>query len=288
MFKYAVIHSGGAHRDEALALGLAYEAGLLPITAPVYRREPSVDELNDWMVLVLDVGDQYNDGLGNYDHHQLARGTRECALSLLAKTYHVDVGGGELITYHELFADRPWYQATVAIDSLGPNAYAKELGLKELPPGLHSPFEMAIIDMIGKSTEVDLMVKVLLAKVIGDRTRQALELRERAQWLKANAKIIPLPGGLTAVMVESKVQLGIDDFRKTLVASGLDVAISITHDDRGAGWSLYRFDDHPAVDFSRLDGNLAISFAHKSGFIAKTREMLCEGAVKALCEQALR
>jgi len=284
MFKHAVIHGGGAHRDEALALGLAYEAGLLPIIAPVYRREPTTAELEDPQVLVLDVGDRWEATLANFDHHQLARGTRACALSLLAQVFEVRPG----LSYHELFADRPWYQATVAIDSLGPNAYAKELGLSELPPGLHSPFEMAIIDMIGKSTEVDLMVKVLLAKVVGDRTRQALELRERALWLKANAKLIPLPGGLTAILVESKNQLGLEDFKKSLVASGLDVAISITHDDRGAGWSLYRFDDHPAVDFSRLDGNLAISFAHKSGFIAKTREMLCEGAVKALCEQALR
>jgi hypothetical protein len=51
-----------------------------------------------------------------------------------------------------------------------------------------------------------------------------------------------------------------------------EAVISLSWDDRGSGWSLYRYNDAPTVDFSVLEGLPGISFAHKGGFIAKTRD----------------
>ena len=285
MYKHAIVHPGGAHRDECLALGLAIHAGVLTVEAPVYRREPTDVELDDPGVLVLDVGGRHDPETGCFDHHQLARGTRECALSLLARAIEVpDLG----ITYHELFEKRPWYVATVVIDSCGPMVMARELGLDKLPRELGSPIEWAVIDSVAESSEVPEWTRVLLAKVMADRASDALELRRRMDWLRANTRLVTLPGELVAVVVDDDKQLGIADYREELVAAGHDVAISVTHDDRGAGWSLYRFNDHPRVDFSALAENEAVLFAHKGGFIAKTRERLPMGAVKALIARALR
>lgn len=48
-----------------------------------------------------------------------------------------------------------------------------------------------------------------------------------------------------------------------------DVAITITRDDRGDGYSLFRRNDRPRVDFSRIEGLEGVVFAHKGGFVAK-------------------
>ena len=41
-------------------------------------------------------------------------------------------------------------------------------------------------------------------------------------------------------------------------------------DRRGAGYGLSRFNDYPGLDFSALDEEHDVHFAHTRGFIAKT------------------
>jgi len=54
------------------------------------------------------------------------------------------------------------------------------------------------------------------------------------------------------------------------------IAVTVTIDNRGDGLTLYRRHDHPQVDFSRLEDHEAISFAHKNGFVAKTKDARCD------------
>lgn len=56
--------------------------------------------------------------------------------------------------------------------------------------------------------------------------------------------------------------------------------ILATHDDRGDGWMLYRYDDCPLVDFTKIKEHPDITFAHKGGFIAKTLSL--QDSVKEL------
>ena len=282
--KLCIIHPGAAHRDECLAMGLALAADVINVNTPVQRREPTTDDLNDREILVLDVGGRHEPELANFDHHQLPRGTRECALSLLAQSLMIP---GQDISYHQLFADRPWYRATVTIDSLGPFAMAKELGLEALPPELMSPFDMAITDAVKESVEVPMWVKELCSLVMIDRTKSAIDLRERTVWLRGHAETVTLPGGAVALVVPDDVVMGVNDYRDELVAEGVDVAVSVSHDDRGAGWSLYRFDDDRRVNFSRLDGDPAVLFAHAGGFIAKTKVRLAVDDVVRLVTKAM-
>jgi hypothetical protein len=268
--KYAIVHTGQAHRDEILAVGLAIYVGLIGLGTRVLRRDPTEEELDNPQVLVLDVGGRKQPHLHNYDHHQLPRGTEECALSLLARDFPVP-GLAPGFTFNDLFADRPWYRATVKIDALGPFAMAKDLGLDKLPPELHSPFEMAIIEAAGNSAELDSLVKIAAFQAIGDRVATALALRERAQVLRTTAEIADVDG-VKVLFVPDTDNMGVQDFRDAESQDlGEPIAVCVSHDDRGAGLSLYRFADDPRVDFSKLDGREDIGFAHASGFIAKTK-----------------
>jgi len=274
MPKYAITHPGRAHRDEALALGLAIATGLLSINAPVYRREPIDEELDDPEILVFDVGGRHEPGRLNFDHHQMPRGTRECALSLLARHMGVE----------EILADRPWYQATVIIDSQGPGIMARELGLDKLPPALVSPFEMAILDDLSRvEEEICLGLKELVSRTMEKRLADARALRDRGLWLDDNHRLMDV-GGVRALVVEDDDPRGLGELRERL---GGDVALSLNHDDRGEGWSIYRYDDDPRVDLSRLDGDPLVHFAHKSGFIAKTRTLIPVESVLSLVKRAL-
>ena len=74
-----------------------------------------------------------------------------------------------------------------------------------------------------------------------------------------------------------------DAYAKT---KGIKGGVLVSRDNRGPGLALFRREDDPKVDFSVLEGNEAVTFAHKGGFIAKTREgaewaPLVRAAIKA-------
>ena len=72
-------------------------------------------------------------------------------------------------------------------------------------------------------------------------------------------------------------------------STGLESIIGATvyPDRRGQGYGISRYEDDPRLDFSQLDGEEDVHFAHKSGFMCKTtatdplrlRELI-QGAVK--------
>ena len=41
-------------------------------------------------------------------------------------------------------------------------------------------------------------------------------------------------------------------------------------DRRGDGYGIGRYEDHPKLDFSRVEGEPDVLFAHKTGFMCKT------------------
>ena len=55
-------------------------------------------------------------------------------------------------------------------------------------------------------------------------------------------------------------------------AKGLEKVIGATvyPDRRGSGYGISRYEDDPRLDFSRLEGQPDVHFAHKTGFVCKT------------------
>jgi len=89
--------------------------------------------------------------------------------------------------------------------------------------------------------------------------------------------------GVPAIIGETRESAGLDEFRR-LDDNPPDIVISL--DRRDEGWRLFRFDGTP-VDFSLISGCPEIAFAHKSGFLAKTRERLDIDALVALVSKAV-
>ena len=48
------------------------------------------------------------------------------------------------------------------------------------------------------------------------------------------------------------------------------IAAIVYPDRRGEGFGIGRYEDHPQLDFSRVEDQPDVHFAHKSGFMCKT------------------
>jgi hypothetical protein len=273
--KYIVTHPGPAHRDDLMAVCFAL---VIEGVMPIFRREPTEAELNDPEVLVLDVGERHEPELNNFDHHQLPRDHEpECALSLYCKERGL----------HEMLSLRKWYRTTVLIDSKGPYETAKQLGLPRFPFELSSPIEAMVLEKFEQvesitSNNMDFAGLVLIGQSTLDFAKRAKAEYDEAL---SSVQVLDIEGVVQILLWEcetpKQAQVVRDDHYP-------DAAISLSYDDRGEGWSLYRFNDHPNVDFSLLEGDPAVSFAHKGGLIAKTHKRVSYEKLLALCGKALR
>ena len=99
-------------------------------------------------------------------------------------------------------------------------------------------------------------------------------LRERIEYIAGHAEIWKLDG-LSAVFMPrtdplpSEPSAGIGRY---IEEQGLEneVLATIYPDRRGEGYGMRRFNDDPRLDFTRIEGEADVHFAHKQGFIAKT------------------
>ncbi len=260
---HIIVHPGGAHLDEVVATGLiCWMEGALP----VFRSIPTAEELDDPRVWVVDTGGRHEPELLNFDHHQRGRNEEpECAMSLVAQ--HLDL--------HDTLSEMPWYPAQVRIDVMGPQPLARELGLPRLPPELDSPFEMAICRLwaAGGTGPVAEEVVAMAAALAGAMVEEARAVREELESARAVTEVVAVAGldiYLHRGVVGSDVSgLMRDELQRR---SGVDIAVAVSRDNRNPdGWALHRFDDHPKVDFTRIEGDERVTFAHSSGFKAKIR-----------------
>lgn len=268
-FKYAVTHPGRAHRDDFLSACIIIAVWGIDI----FRREPTKDELKDQDVLVFDIGGEHDPDNGNFDHHQFDRGHAPAsAFSLLDDWCNWGF-------FHE-----SWFRLLNIIDSKGPRAAAAHLGI--IPERLEetiSPEAQALHRLFSRQDKV---YKIAIGeqgalyetmRLIGTdmlAEPQAIqadidELFEKG-WKVAEYRDINI-----LVLPENKF------YHPTAVGSVLQeipmvIAACIGKAERGDGYHLYRYDDHPRLDFTLLDGLADIDFTHKGGFLATTRDLNCE------------
>lgn len=275
--KHIVTHPGQAHRDDFMSVCIAFAMyGIMQ----VFRRNPTEEELADPEVLVLDVGEKHEPDRMNFDHHQLDRDAKPaCALSMLL----------EFLCLDQYFQNLKTYPVTVMMDSKGPFATAQHLELPRFPFELSSPIESALLDVF---QDLDLLpTSHWLAGAmmeLGNRhISYAKKKSEQLDILRAAIRTLVIESNgkaVQALLVPTKEIDGLQDIRD---ADYPEAGISICHDDRGDGWTLYRFSDHPAVDFSLIKDDPSVMFSHAGGFIAKTQEMIPISDVLALCSKAV-
>lgn len=268
--RYIVTHPGQAHRDDFLAVCLLL--GHHNCVAPVFRREPTTEELEDPEVWVLDVGQRHEPAKHNFDHHQPAI-EGSCAFSLLA----------EALGHAPLFELQAWYRHTVLLDSCGPVAAARALGLSDIPQELESPLEKALLGLLGGYSELIVDTTSASTKILDSMRCIGLHLiRDGELFAVAFGSIDkvqsgPLPGLFTRGQCRL-THTALERYRKV---EAPQAAFYVAASDRpGESWMLFRFADHPRIDFLRIQGDPRVVFAHPVGFVAKLR-------VGATAEEAL-
>ena len=279
-FTTILVHPGNSHNDEILATAIAIASQ--GNTVPVFRRDPTEDDLQNQEVLVLDQGGRIDNRANVFDHHQLPReAPAECTFTIIAKELGVDA---------DLGAFFPWYRTWAEIDAHGPFAWAKINGFDwSKASSLLNPLDDMVHWMWERDDENG-QVDPLLVDWIFEVGKKILATAERFQGFREEADYQESLSGYTVMedgkTVPGRWVRGVKIFDLTWASAddalefgdayaklkGESGGILVSMDNRGPGLALFRRNDDPRVDFSVLDGCDNVLFAHKGGFIAKTKE----------------
>lgn len=287
IMKKIIVHGGNAHLDEVAACALAIaaqkicmpseERNLMPV---IERRDPAVEELEDPEILVLDVGGRYEPEKGNFDHHQLPRENRESAMVLFSKNVGLPDGGALEVDNLAVVMDKlfPWFTARSVVDCQGPFAAAKEEGVEwKTIDKFRGPAEdMLLGAFVDASDERRYeVVTPLVAMILSAYYAHTRLHCMRNSFVDENGEnlhdtITRL--GVDAVAVDFRGVDGRDiDAVGDVVLDECGAEIVVFDDNRGDGWTVLRRNDSPKFDFSKCAGIPGVLFAHKGGFIAKTK-----------------
>ncbi|MBW2524256.1 MAG: MYG1 family protein [Deltaproteobacteria bacterium] len=284
MLRLILTHPGGAHKDDVLAVSvLIAQHGV-----PVVRREPTVAELDDPTVAVVDIGGAHDASQSNFDHHHFPREhPPTCALSLVLM---------HLGLYEDARRFCEWLETAEWLDCRGPDKTAIHLGVPRRAIGqLNSPIDVTLMRRFARATELapgDPLYDFM--RLVGEDLLEYLQLsRERLAFVTERAATWTIAHGDQAIGVvflprtdspldEPSLALG-----SYIRAQGLEptTAAIVYPDRRGSGYGISRYLDHPRLDFSRVESQPDVTFAHKTGFMCKTsatdRERLQELIVAA-------
>ncbi len=269
MIKQIVTHPGGAHKDELLAVCLL----IATHDAPVVRRNPTDEELDDPRIAVVDIGGSDDASRSNFDHHQYPREHEPtCSMSLVLK--HLGV-------YEDARSFFDWLEPAEWLDSRGPNQTARWLGVpRRVISRLNSPIDVTLLRRFGQETELasGSTLYECLRWVGQDLLDYLRVVREQIDFVKANHVRWSTPVGddtIETVFLPRTDPLPDEPSNAVnsyIRAEGLDQAIAaiVYPDRRGLGYGIARYEDHPKLDFSRVEEEADVHFAHKSGFMCKT------------------
>ncbi len=257
-FNQIIIHPGGAHTDELVACALAL--GSVDHCVDILRKVPDEAELEDKNILVMDVGGRHEPEKLNFDHHHFGREDPvACAYTLLAD--HLEIA--------KFLEKTHWYKLGAVLDARGPFAAARTIGLKALPDGL-DPFGDMLIRLLEKTSKLsadDPVTQIL--RVMGkEMIESAVGLTKAIEEARKISEEIQV-GDLVGILTQSKDDEAINILR----AEDYPEAIfQIAPDKRSAGLTLYRYDDDERLDFSQIENEDSVKFAHKQGFMAVLKE----------------
>jgi len=269
MINSIVTHPGGAHKDEFLACAVLLSKDSLPI----YRREPTEADLVDETIAVLDVGGEHDPERSNFDHHQFPRDMDPtCALSLVLQ---------HLGLYEDAREFCSWLEVAEWFDCRGPNDTAEWLGVdRETMGQLNSPLDITLLQGFAKQTEhlpgepLWEVMRMIGTELVGYLT----SLRSRLDFVAQHCEVWIMTHGSREwkVLFMPYTESPPDEVSGALgwhvKALGLEEEILalVYPDSRGEGYGMRRFNDDQRLDFSLLQEEADIRFAHARGFIAKT------------------
>ncbi len=264
MSKLIVTHPGTAHFDDVTAISLITAA--YPETDfRIERREATSVEKDSPDIWVVDTGGRYEPEKRNFDHHQ----SLECPASFVLVAKYLG-----LTEALEVF---PWWKFKDSVDRIGP---VKSSQIFQAGDDLvnRNPIEDWLVERFAAQPQASLP----LLRSFGEYLiASARRLKKQIDFWKAALRLVI--AGVPVVIGETTDFFGVEEFRR-MTENPPDIVVSL--DRSGKGWRLYRYEG-AAVDFTRIAEHPEIEFAHKSGFMAKTRERLPDDQLLALIEKAI-
>jgi hypothetical protein len=258
-------HPGGSHKDELLACSLLAAVHRVPIV----RREPTEADLADPGIAVVDVGGEHAPERNNFDHHQFpADHLPICALSLVLQ--HLGV-------YEDARQFCEWLEPAEWFDTRGPNVTAKWLGVdRNAMSRLSSPIDITILRRFAKAKRLEPGEPLweILSYVGEDLLEYLQDLRSRLNFIAETAEVWSIDDHEVLFLprtepMPDEPSFGIGRYLES-VGKNSTVAALIYPDRRGSGYGLSRHNDHLGYDFTRIEKEPDVHFAHARGFVAKT------------------
>lgn len=266
-------HPGAAHRDEFLACCLFIASPAGNRVTSILRKDVKAEHLTTPNVLVLDQGGSYDLELHNLDHHQFDRkAAASCSITqVLELMADMDVQLARKIW--------PWLEFSEYLDSKGPAATACQFRID--PDSMHklqSPVENYILREFQNRTRIryteDLfkLMSDIGTSLLMHYYRTELRLRDLQSELVFHS--VPCDAGdyqvadVRVIRPEDQPLLGLEIYLQDYDG---DCPVTVSQDDRNYGLCLYRRNDDVRIDFSLIEHEPDVRFAHKNGFIAKLK-----------------
>ena len=269
MISSIITHPGGAHKDDFLACAVL----LFQNQVSIFRREPLESDLLDSSIAVLDVGGEHAPERLVFDHHQFPRDhVPTCALSLVLQYLGI---------YEDAREFCPWLEVAEWFDCRGPKDTAEWLDMdRDTLAKLNSPLDITLLKNFAAQTEhhpgepVWEVMRMIGRDLVEFITNLRSQLNEVSQFTEVwNLKkdknefkvlflprISSLPEGASDVLGYQVRALGLEE----------EIIAVLSPDSRGQGYGMRRFNDDARMDFSKVEGEADVHFAHARGFIAKT------------------
>ena len=259
-----ITHPGSAHFDEVTAIAFIL-ADNKSVQFRIERREPTAAELDNPDIWVIDIGLRHEPARRNFDHHQ----SLDCPASFVLVA--------EYLGLTPTMSMVPWWQFKDSVDRIG-SVKSSEIFHAGDDLVNRNPVESWLVTRF--ASEPDKCVALL--QDYGTRVIEEAKLLKKQidYWQTAKRLMI---AGVPTMFAETKETAGLDEFRR-LEKNPPDIVISL--DRTGSGWRLFRYDGAP-VDFNLIAYRPEIAFAHKSGFLAKTSELIPIDELVILVGQAV-
>ena len=259
-----ITHPGSAHFDEVTAVSLIL-AVHADTTFKIERRQPTPEEMENPDIWVVDIGNRREPKKHNFDHHQ----DIDCPAAFVLVA--------EYLGLLQTLSVMPWWHFKDSVDRFGPvQSSLKYHAGDDLVN--RSPVESWWVASFASAPAACLpLLKDFGLHIIGE----ARLLKSQIDYWKTSSRLII--AGVPAMIGETRESAGLEEFRR-LEENPPDIVISL--DRRDEGWRLFRYDGAP-VDFSLIADRPEIAFAHKNGFMAKTKERLSIDDLVALVSKAV-
>lgn len=277
-FSLILTHPGGSHKDEFLACCVLLAGSPVPIV----RREPVQADLTDPSTAVVDVGGGHDPQLGNFDHHQFPKDHPPlCSLSLVLQ--HIGL-------YEDARRFCDWLEPAEWLDTRGPKDTSRWLGIgRDTLAKLNSPIDVTLLRRFAATSRLEPGEQLWeIMRWIGeDLVSYLRSLRQRLDFISEFAEFWDIEAGGESFRVlymprtdplPDEPSAGLGRFIESHPDSRQVVGM-VYPDRRGAGYGLSRHNDHPRLDFTRIETHDDVHFAHARGFVAKT---------SATCPERLR